>query len=238
MKILAISDIHNRVECVHELRRREANDYAAVIVAGDIGVEKAGAIFDVLKTFDCPVAYIGGNWDFKMPLDADFGTGVHHLTKGPLVVGDWHFVGIDYPMTIEQLQGDRSKLATAVSTLPASRTVVVAHERLTRTSQDMPGIALHLYGHMHRFEDKTHRGSRFVNVSALGEITTVARDPVTGPKSYRNALRGAYVAIDLGAEIQISSTRFRQTTNGWTPVTGTWPAALALNPIEHPFVDD
>lgn len=240
MRMLAVSDIHNRIECVHELRRREANEYAAVVVAGDIGADRASEIFEVLESFECPVAYIGGNWDFKLPKDADFGPEVRHLPKGPLSVGGWHLAGVDYPVTADQMSKERAELASVVGTLPANRTIVVSHDRLTRTSNDMPGVALFLYGHMHKFEDKRHRGSRFVNVSALGEVTTLTTEIAPGPKGYRNALRGSYVAIDCSdnGDIHLTPKRFRQATEGWRPVGATWPAAPPLDPSDYPFVDD
>jgi hypothetical protein len=80
------------------------------------------------------------------------------------------------------------------------RTVVVTHERLPRSYEDLAGVPLFIYGHRHGFEDKTDRGSRFVNVSALENCVTVRPiDPESVKWDLRNVDVGGYVILDIDA---------------------------------------
>ena len=65
MRLLAFSDIHNNVSCVEVLRAQEANEYDALLVAGDIGSERFEDILGICNTFECPVLFTYGNWDNK-----------------------------------------------------------------------------------------------------------------------------------------------------------------------------
>lgn len=231
MRLLAISDIHNRLECVEELRRREQSEYDALLVAGDIGVDKAGPIFSVLGSFGCPVLYIRGNWDFRMRADAVFGPSVHDISIEPFRAGGWCFAGLSYPEDSAQASADRARLAHQVSMLPRERTIVMSHARLARAESDLYGVPLFLYGHQHRFEDRLYRGARFVNVSALGIATTMT--DLQGHD--RNALRGSYVVIDLADErIGVLPKSFHQDTTGYSPAPSQRPSAPTL---DRPFVD-
>lgn len=128
----------------------------------------------------------------------------------------------------------RTELASKVRKVGSTKSIVVTHDRLAKTSQDMAGVPLFLYGHHHHFEDKTFKGSRFVNVSALGEIVTVR--PEGGKKGadslFRNAIHGSYVTIEIDHGIDINPHSFHQDTSGWEKnieirngksVTSTWP---------------
>ena len=95
-------------------------------------------------------------------------------------------------------------------------------------------MPLFLYGHHHHFEDKTFKCSRFVNVSALGEIVTVRPEGSTmlGSSHLRNAICGSYVIIEIDHGIDINSHSFHQNTSGWEQnaeiingrhITSTWP---------------
>ncbi|MBZ0260426.1 MAG: metallophosphatase family protein, partial [Hyphomicrobiales bacterium] len=167
MRLLAISDIHNLVPAVQELRAREANDFDAVLVAGDFGSFEAKPIFGILSTFNCPVLYIRGNWDYQYDVTTNFGPNCFHIHNEPFAIGDWHVIGFDFHGV------DRAEVATKIQEVGPTKSILVSHFRLSRTSQDFAGVPLFLYGHIHRYEDKTYKGSRFVNVSALGEIVTV-----------------------------------------------------------------
>ena len=72
MRLLVISDIHGNVEAVRQRRGREANDYDAIVVAGDIGADAAAEIMAILGSFACPVLYVYGNWDRRLAYDAGF----------------------------------------------------------------------------------------------------------------------------------------------------------------------
>lgn len=63
MRLLVFSDIHNNEAALTALRRREANVYDALVVAGDIGNRISGTFKAVADSFDCPVFFVYGNWD-------------------------------------------------------------------------------------------------------------------------------------------------------------------------------
>lgn len=74
MRLLVFSDIHNNMDAVRALRKQEANEYDAVIVAGDIGSETAHEFFPLLDTFECPVFCVYGNWDGELNYSAELST--------------------------------------------------------------------------------------------------------------------------------------------------------------------
>jgi Icc-related predicted phosphoesterase len=63
MRLLALFDIHNNVSCVRKLREQETNRFGALVVAGDIGRQRAAEVLAILKTFACPIVFVNGNWD-------------------------------------------------------------------------------------------------------------------------------------------------------------------------------
>lgn len=239
MRLLAISDIHNLVPAVQELRAREANDFDAVLVAGDFGSDAAQPIFDILSTFNCPVLYIRGNWDYQYEVSTNFGPNCFHIHDEPFAIEDWHVIGMDF------FNENRAELAAKVRKVGSTKSVVVTHERLAKTAQDMLGVPLFLYGHHHHFEDKTYMGSRFVNVSALGEIVTVRPEAgkLLDSSQLRNAVYGSYVIIEIDHGIDITPHSFHQDTSGWVPLfKEIWPGKPVLDapfksgrsPIKYP----
>src|SRR5829696_5207817 len=77
MRILAISDLHNNVACIQKLPAQEDNNFNVIALAGDIGSHRADEIFNVLKTFKCPVVYVYGNWDHRLTRSLSFGRKCH-----------------------------------------------------------------------------------------------------------------------------------------------------------------
>ena len=94
MRLLGISDIHGNVAAVRKLREREGNRFDAVVVAGDIGGDAAAEIMGILASFACPVLYIYGNRDRRLPYDLDFGPTCHHLHLRAIECRGWSFTGI------------------------------------------------------------------------------------------------------------------------------------------------
>jgi len=94
MRLLAISDIHGNMKAVRRLRGRAHDAFDAVVVAGDIGGDAAAEIMDILASFACPVLYVYGNWDRRLPYDLDLGPTCHHLHLRPVECCGWHFAGI------------------------------------------------------------------------------------------------------------------------------------------------
>ncbi|TAY14013.1 hypothetical protein ELH96_20660 [Rhizobium leguminosarum] len=241
-RVLACSDIHNNINAVRQLRAREVNDYDAVIVAGDIGSDRPDQVFDILRTFDCPVLYVLGNWDHRLEHRRNFGAQCHHLHLTPYPVGDLSIIGqsidgIDQeweassPAVADDaaiarqahLARQRAKLAAIVAAPAPERTIVVSHYRLTKTQTFLPGVPLFLFGHIHRFEDTNYRGQRFVNVSALDKKVMVSRKGErVKPEGYRYINDGSYVVIShsQSAGFSVEPRRFAPDFSGWERIEG------------------
>jgi hypothetical protein len=93
MRLLAFSDIHHNLAAVRKLRASEDNDFDALIVAGDIGNESAVEFFDIVRSFECPVLYVYGNWDHKLGYEASFGRNCHLVHSDVTAIGDFYFTG-------------------------------------------------------------------------------------------------------------------------------------------------
>ena len=95
MMLLAISDIHGKVESVRQLRERVTNGFNAIVVAGDIGkdFDTTVQVFDILNSYGCPVLYVYGNWDHSLTYDHHFGSNCHHLHNACFTLGGWTFAG-------------------------------------------------------------------------------------------------------------------------------------------------
>jgi len=233
MRVLAVSDIHGFIANVDALCRLEPGPFDLVIVAGDI-VDPDGTLLARLRTFG-PVLYVLGNWDHAPSSARDHGPEYHRLHCRPYELGEVTFVGLDW-----YDQADRPQLAALVAERGASNCIVVTHERLTRTAEDMPGVPLFLFGHLHAFRDTTSSGSRFVQIGALGEYHTVAPDQATKPRgrpNYRSAGFGSYVILDFvaGQPIEVTRRTFHQEHAGWTVVSSMWPPPP---PLDTSFVVD
>lgn len=137
------------------------------------------------------------------------------------------------------LHSNRTKLAALVQELGPRHTIVVTHERLTHTSEDMNGVPLFLLGHRHGYEDKLWGGSRFVNVSALDQLVFVAPKTDDGsPDKRRRSLRiadvGSYVVlnIDGSGRTEAESRPLRGMPDGWVRLRGS-----AITPDRPPMLE-
>jgi predicted phosphodiesterase len=233
MKILAVSDIHDQVVAVRELRGREQNEFDLVVLTGDIGGTHLDEIFDVLASFDCPLAYVLGNWDGALVQGFAHAVAVR-MQSQELLVGNWRIVGLD-----EEWLGDdehRRTLAHLVREGDPVRTIVLTHQRLRRTADDFGPVRLFIFGHIHRHRVTNFRGSTFVCVGALGEVVTVRPDrPRFHRDEYQNALIGTYCIVELsddGLPI-VTNKSIAQDTTGWVPlVREKWPSKPL---IQAPF---
>ena len=104
------------------------------------------------------------------------------------------------------------------------RIVVVTHGRIYRTSDDLSGIPLFLFGHQHGFKDTSFKGSRFVNVSVLDRPLTVK--PVgkkrVKEEDWRNINTGNYAIIEVRdpQSISVRCVDFQPNFDDWKPVGG------------------
>lgn len=90
---------------------------------------------------------------------------------------------------------NRQALAKIVAQLNVSKSIVVTHERQYRVHEDMPNVPLFLFEHNHGFDDRSYRGSRFLNVSAL-QMWGIAEayDEIA---DYASLIYGEYVVIEI-----------------------------------------
>lgn len=117
---------------------------------------------------------------------------------------------------------NRREMIDRMSAHPQDRTIVVTHDRLTKTAEDMPGVPLFLFGHTHGFTDTQMGRSRFVNVSAVDHLVPVVPEADTERhwKRVRSADLGAYTIIEIGSEIVVRSIPLRTMPEGWKRVSG------------------
>jgi predicted phosphodiesterase len=229
MRILAFSDMHNNVACVRKLRAQETNDYDVIAVPGDVGTYRAAEIFETVKTFGCPIVYVHGNWD--RPEDVGFGRRTHLIHLRVVKVGSLWFTGYSFdgpapkvlgPNTgyAEYAQSCRTAVRAAVreAGVDLRRCVLLAHDRATHLDRDLPGLLLHLYGHIHRFDIRQRAGTTFVNTSALDRILPVAlkRDR----RKVRHVNAGNYAVIEVGrrGEISVECRLLARNYGKWTVI--------------------
>jgi hypothetical protein len=93
MRLLALSDAHGNLVAAQKMRAQEGNEFDALVVAGDLGGDRALQLFNVLKTFRCPIMYVYGNWDDSLTYDQPFGSGAHLLHMNSVKEGPFVFVG-------------------------------------------------------------------------------------------------------------------------------------------------
>src|SRR5262245_6758401 len=190
MRLLAFSDLHNNVACVRKLRAQEPNDFDAIAIAGDIGSHRAPEIFEVLSSFKCPIVYVYGNWDRRLSLERSFGRNCHLIHLNAVKLGGLTFTGFSYPRGIDPVSGRgardmsnaqyaercRKLVAQLLSDSGADlrRTIIMSHDRTPRLAETFPGLLLHLYGHVHRYEVVQRGATTYVNTSALDRMRAVA----------------------------------------------------------------
>lgn len=94
MKILAFSDIHNNLDCLDRLiLQSQQVEYDCIVIAGDIGSECIDEFFNKLSHINCPIYYVLGNWDSKVPYDKNFAPNVVHLHGKIVENSGYYFTG-------------------------------------------------------------------------------------------------------------------------------------------------
>ena len=118
---------------------------------------------------------------------------------------------------------NRAALVDAIKDGELTKTIVVTHERLSRTKEDLAEVPLFLFGHRHSVVDKPYAGSRFVNVSALDNRVTVV---ATGADAddldeWRTINDGQYVIIEMASgSISVTPRPFAPDFSAWDLVPG------------------
>lgn len=322
MKILSLSDIHGKIDPVHRLRALEDNSFDAIIVAGDIGhgLPSAVEVFCILSSFNCPILYVYGNWDYSLYYDHEFDKNAHHLHNACFCLEKFAFAGFsgvpanwgknpwvnpimdailarqsipldsinsevsaaekeldsvlaekaetlpehigDLPARLKAkrqrlnvlrgrrtrliktqqeelsdsdkhiIEANRKDMLARMAPYEQNNTIVVTHERLTNTFQDMPRVPLFLFGHRHGHTNTWIKQSNFVNVSALDHVVPVIPEHSDGEswKDYKGSNIGAYTTIEFmrGGEIRTVSHPLYIMPPGWKRVRG---SAYGLPPL-------
>jgi Calcineurin-like phosphoesterase superfamily domain len=258
MRLLAFSDLHNNVACVRKLRAQEANDYDAIAIAGDIGSHRATEIFDVLRSFKCPIVYVYGNWDRNLGYDRSFGKGCHLIHLNVVRIGRLTFTGFSYPRGLDPRTGRRTRnlsngqYAEVCRRLVAQmlaerrgdlrRTVFMSHDRTPRLAEAFPGLLLHLYGHVHRYEVLQRGATTYVNLSALDRMRAVR--PAGRKTARATAIRyvnaGNYSVIEVArsGRVSVECRLLQHAYAGWTDAPGHERLDGPLVPEETAFGDN
>jgi Icc-related predicted phosphoesterase len=234
VRILAVSDIHNNVACVRKLRAQEEdNSFDVIAIAGDIGKNRADDIFEVLKSFNCPIVYVDGNHDDRSATrSAALKSGGHPAHLNFVPVGPLNFTGFSFmePKTSQLTDADcldnlRDQFDAA--NVDPSSTIFITHDRVG-LSRRFPNLLLHLYGHIHTFEVLRRGTTTCVNSSALDRILPVIPKSLT-PKAassadVRHANHGNYAVIEVGRErdILVECRLLRRQYANWTPLDNSW----------------
>ncbi len=206
MRLLAISDIHNNVGCVRKLREQEANRFDGLVVAGDVGRQRAAEVLPILKTFGCPIVFVNGNWDDGGEAAPLRGRWLKSAHLRVVRVGELNFMGYSYtPSGVSVAQLPRRSKYTAECRaalrdlvnrrrLDLRDCVLVTHDRAAHLRATFPGLLMHLYGHVHSYQHFERDGTTYVNISALDRSCAV-RSASGGPVRYVNA--GNYAVITV-----------------------------------------
>jgi hypothetical protein len=124
----------------------------------------------------------------------------------------------------EALRLNRESLRKAIkkAEIDPRNCVIVTHERLARLSERIPGVLLHLFGHLHTFSDRSFKTTRYVDVAALDRPVSVR--PRTGEtwrkQDCRNLNAGNYVKIEISSshEIKTQCVKFVDNYPNWIPL--------------------
>ncbi len=106
------------------------------------------------------------------------------------------------------LKLNRESISKAVrkAGIDPRKCVVVTHERLARLSEEIPGVLLHLFGHLHKFSEHTFKATKYVNVAALDR--PVSARPRVKEKwrkdDCRNFNAGNYTTIEINSSQAIT----------------------------------
>jgi Icc-related predicted phosphoesterase len=238
MRILAVSDIHNNVACVRKLRAQETNSYDVITIPGDIGTYRAAEIFDALKSFECPIVFIHGNWDRAE--DVYFGRQTHLVHLRVVKVGRLAFTGYSFDgpapngmpknaAYAEYTRRCRTIVQAAIrkAGIDLRRCVLMAHDRATHLDREFPGLLLHIYGHIHTFNVRERAGTTYVNTSALDRILPVASKHDRRRVRYVNAGNYAVIEVDRNGKVGVECRLLKRNYQKWN-VIGPRPT---LNPM-------
>ncbi len=118
----------------------------------------------------------------------------------------------------------RKKMTDVIKRLGTEikRTILVTHERQYRLGVDMPGLPLHLFGHIHRFSEHSFKGTKYVNVAALDRKISARPKGKSNwsLEDCRNFNAGNYVTIEITSswEIKVKCIYLPHDYKKWIPL--------------------
>ncbi len=219
MRFLAFSDVHNNLACVRKMRAQEQNTFDAILFGGDIGRKIPEAFFAILATFECPIFYVYGNWDIDLALDAKYHPRARILHRSFETLNGITFAGFS-----DKPDGPARRHFAGVlkqAGVDPARTILLCHYELRGIEKDVPGLALHLYGHTHVMEQFEQKRTTYVNLGVLDrQISMRPHDkPVWIKEDCRNAIAGNYAVIEVSdAGFDVRYRELPQDFTGWIPV--------------------
>ena len=216
INILSISDIHNNVKCVKKLVQQEKGPFDAVIIAGDIGSDAIENIMTELETYNCPIAYVLGNWDNKVVYSRKISKKSLHLHDNDLILGNYIISGFSGceshwgqnpygNFEDEILLRNINDLQKRMANKNNFYQVIVSHDRVYKIHEFFPHCSLHIFGHRHGFKLTQYKGVYNLNTSNLDKLNYFrSRDK---PDIYKNGDCGFYGVISLQPNGEINIAR-------------------------------
>lgn len=107
----------------------------------------------------------------------------------------------------ETLRLNRDRVGQAVRKTKADpRTcIVIAHERIPRLNEVVPGAMLHLFGHIHQFSVRDFKGTKYVDVAALDRSGPI-RSKGVSVDAPATIDAGNYAKIEIGWSLEVKVT--------------------------------
>lgn len=200
MKILALADIHGRLDNIH-LLAPVAADCHVIAVAGDItdfgGPEQADAVLKALNGFMIPVVGVPGNCD-SQAVDEKLRRLGGNIIENPVVVGDIVFVGFRYHHPSDELSLRILEKISTPGAIP-TRMVLVTHQPAWGTDVDLQAATRHTGSRLVRSFIEDHQPLAAVSghIHEACGVDQVGTTVLVNPGPYRN---GRYGIIDINGD--------------------------------------
>jgi Icc-related predicted phosphoesterase len=108
----------------------------------------------------------------------------------------------------ETLRLNREGIGKAVRKMKANprNCIVIAHERIPRLHEELPGLLLHLFGHIHQFSVRDFKGTKYVDVAALDRPGLIRSGKSTSVKTPGTTDAGNYAKIEISRSLEVKVT--------------------------------
>ena len=108
----------------------------------------------------------------------------------------------------ETLRLNRESIGRAVRKMKADsrNCIVMAHERIPRLNEELPGALLHLFGHIHQFSVRDFKGTKYVDVAALDRPNSIRSIESVSVKKPVTTATGNYTKIEISRSLGVKVT--------------------------------